>query len=155
MKRKHLWVSLLITAVIMIPTALVLAEPLLEDENFSEELPRSIDAASTDSSIGGLKIRGVWGYSGDKDPDGYLVGKVTKRGKQVIFQGVFNQSGKETRFHIVGLLKKGFLNGKITVGEKTIKITGLYRINKEKHLLRLRWLTPHNSGWAVGKIFIY
>lgn len=99
------------------------------------------------------KIRGIWGFAGDNESDGYFGGQLIKNRRVVVFRGVYNQTGNESYGKVVGIMKRGYFNGRLVTptGEKC-RIVGLYKIDRENKILKLRWMTPHRTGWAVAKI---
>lgn len=102
-----------------------------------------------------VKVRGVWGLAGDNESDGFFGGQLKRHGRFIIFRGLYNKTDNESMGKVFGIMKKGYFNGRIiTPGEYKCKITGLYDINKEYRTLKMKWLTPHNSGWAKAKIVI-
>jgi len=102
-----------------------------------------------------VKLRGMWGLAGDNESDGYFGGQITRRDRFAVFRGLYNKTDNETHGKIFGIMKKGYFNGGIVTptGEKC-RITGLYKIDKENKTLKMRWITPHNAGWAVAKTIL-
>ena len=102
-----------------------------------------------------IKIRGVWGLSGDNESDGYFGARIARRGRFAVFKGLYNKTDNETYGKVFGVMKKGYFNGRVVnpAGE-SCKITGLYHVDKENNILKMRWLTPHSGGWAVGKMIL-
>jgi hypothetical protein len=50
-------------------------------------------------------------------------------------------------------MKRGYFNGRVVNPDGvSIKITGLYKINRETKTFKMHWMVPHCSGWAVAKI---
>ena len=100
-----------------------------------------------------VKIRGVWGLSGDNESDGYFGARIVRRGRFAIFKGLYNKTGNESSGKVFGIMKKGYFNGRVVNPDgESCKITGLYHVDKEEDLLKMRWMTPLSSGWAIGKI---
>ena len=99
------------------------------------------------------KIRGLWGLAGDNESDGYFAGQLIKKPRVVVFRGVYNKTDNESYGKIIGIMKRGYFNGRIVTpeGEKC-RITGLYKIDQENKTLKMRWMTPHQMGWAIAKI---
>jgi hypothetical protein len=115
----------------------------------------SYESKSTIQTKRVVKVRGVWGIAGDNESDGFFGGRLIRRGRFIVFKGLYNKTDNETMGKVVGIMKKGYFNGVvITPGEYKCKITGLYDINKEDRTFKMKWLTPHNSGWARAKIVI-
>ncbi|HID25074.1 MAG TPA: hypothetical protein EYP23_01225 [Thermoplasmata archaeon] len=100
-----------------------------------------------------VRFRGIWGFTGDNETSGYFAGVITKRGRVAWVHGVWNTSDNENHGRLVGIMKHGYFNGRVSTGDETMRhVTGLYKINREKHVLRMRWITPHQGGWAVAKL---
>lgn len=100
-------------------------------------------------------LRGIWGYSGDNESDGYFGGIIERRNRFGLFKGVYNLSGNESKSRLVGVMRFGYFNGKIISHDgRKCHVTGLYKVEKEEQLFKLRWMTAHNDGWAVAKIVI-
>ena len=117
---------------------------------------QTVGYPSGDTSQKKVSLRGIWGYDGDSESDGYFGGRLIRKNRFVVFKGLCNTTGNESMSQVVGIMRHGFFNGKIVASNGSkCPITGLYRINKEKHLLKLRWMTPHESGWAVAKIIVH
>ena len=52
-------------------------------------------------------------------------------------------------------MKKGYFNGRVvSPSGESCKISGLYHVDNENETLKMRWMTPLSSGWAVGKIIL-
>jgi hypothetical protein len=99
-----------------------------------------------------LKIRGVWGFAGDNESDGYFAGRISRRGRFAFFNGLYNKTDDESYGKLIGIMKKGYFNGVIlNSDEDRCIITGLYKINKEDNTFKMRWITPYYGGWAAGK----
>jgi hypothetical protein len=100
-----------------------------------------------------ITVRGIWGLSGDNESDGYFGAKIVRRGRFGVFKGIYNKSGNESYGKVFGIMKKGYFNGRVVNPDgESCKIIGLYHIDKENELLKMRWMTPLGSGWAVGKL---
>ena len=101
------------------------------------------------------KIRGIWGFAGDNESDGYFGGRLIKNRRVLVFRGVYNKTGNESYGKIIGIMKRGYFNGRLVTpdGEKC-KITGLYKIDRENKTLKMRWMTPHQMGWALARFEI-
>jgi hypothetical protein len=141
------------------PTTLVLAEQSIADESsdndlnvlFEDTLDPSAASVSTESKQY-LIVKGRWGQGSDNETDGYFGARIIRRGRVGVFKGVYNKTDDSERHQIVGIMKKGYFNGKIITDEGEYKITGLYRVDKENKLLKLQWMVPGSGGWAVGRI---
>ena len=101
-----------------------------------------------------VKFRGIWGFAGDNETDGYITGVITKGKHAARLYGIWNEtndSGKKGK--IIGVLKRGYFNGRVVTENGTsYHIAGIYRVDREHHLLKIRWIMPRCSGWAVLKI---
>ncbi|HEC80823.1 MAG TPA: hypothetical protein ENI42_00125 [Thermoplasmatales archaeon] len=101
----------------------------------------------------GVRFRGIWGFTGDNESDGYFAGVVTKGRHVARLHGVWNTSDNGSKGRIIGVMRHGYFNGRVVTGNGSVEpIAGLYRVNKEKHVLRMRWMTPDRAGWAVARI---
>ena len=102
-----------------------------------------------------VKVRGVWGLAGDNESDGYFGARIERRGRVGVFKGLYNKTDNESFGKVFGIMKAGYFNGRVVnpAGE-SCKITGLYKIDKEENTLKMRWMTLHSGGWAVGKIIL-
>jgi len=102
-----------------------------------------------------VKLRGMWDLAGDNESDGYFGGQITRRGRFAVFRGLYNKTDNETHGKIFGIMKRGYFNGGIVTpdGEKC-RITGLYKIDRDNKTFKMRWITPHNAGWAVAKTIL-
>jgi hypothetical protein len=96
------------------------------------------------------RFRGIWGDLDDNETKGYTRGIIGKRGRAGFLRGVYNTTDGNGSFgRVYGILKYGYFNGKvITPNGNKIPITGFYRVNREKHVLHLQWMTPNRVGWA-------
>ena len=102
-----------------------------------------------------IKFRGIWGYEGSNETCGYLGGVLVKRERVVVLKGLWNTTDNMTKGNIVGILKKGYFNGKIITQNQTkCRIVGLYRYDAENNLLHLRWMTAQQTGWAHCRIIV-
>lgn len=100
-----------------------------------------------------VRFRGVWGFAGDNETDGYFAGVITKGRRVARMRGVWNTSDNESHGRLVGIMKHGYFNGRVITGNGTVQhITGLYKIDREKRVLKMRWITPHRGGWAVARL---
>lgn len=110
---------------------------------------------SDDESSVKIKVRGLWGHAGDNESDGYFGGYLTRRGRFGVFKGLFNLTGNESKTRIFGIMRHGYFNGKIINDDGSkYHVVGLYKVDKEDQLLKLRWMTRLGNGWGVGKIII-
>jgi hypothetical protein len=101
------------------------------------------------------EVKGIWGYTGENESSGYFAGRIMKNRRVSIFRGVFNTTDNESKGKIVGIMKLGYFNGRVITENGTkYRVTGLYDINRENKTLRIRWMTLHETGWAIGKIII-
>lgn len=168
---KKIYATLVAAAVLTawIP-ALVLADPVTDEERNKDEFIQILenvsndtqilenpssdtpDVASDDGRLEYVKVRGIWGHAGDNESDGYFGGKITRRERVAVFKGVYNETGNKNRTQIIGIMKRGYFNGKIVTEDGQYRITGLYKV--ENNLLKLRWTTAHANGWAVARIIL-
>lgn len=98
------------------------------------------------------RFKGVWGYTDGEEIEGYVGGVVGRRGRVGFLKGVWNTTDGETKGRVVGILKHGFFNGRITSedGEKT-PITGFYKVNQENNTFGIKWMTPNKSGFVRAR----
>jgi len=96
------------------------------------------------------RFRGIWGDLDDNETKGYTRGVLGRRGRAGFLKGVYNTTDGNGSFgRVYGVLKHGYFNGKvITPKGNKVPITGFYRVNREKHVLHLQWMTPNRVGWA-------
>ncbi|RLF53388.1 MAG: hypothetical protein DRN24_01040 [Thermoplasmata archaeon] len=100
-----------------------------------------------------ILLKGIWGYAGDNESDGYLIGKIIRNHRAGVFRGFYNTTNNETRGRIFGVMKHGYFNGRVVTPDgENCRIVGIYKINKEDRSFKLRWMTPHKTGWAIAKI---
>ena len=130
-----------------------------ETEGFQQQIRQQsrtpMGASTADVSQKYVKVRGIWGNAGDNESDGYFGGRIIRKDRFGVFRGLYNVTGNESKGKIVGIMKRGYFNGRLTTSNGSkCHITGLYKIDKENHLLKLRWMTPHKSGWAVARITV-
>lgn len=132
------------------------AEPLLIQGGYllRNRFQQNNGAATTDTpGKKSTKIRGIWGFTGDNESDGYFAGQLIKKPRVVVFRGVYNLTGNDSYGKVIGIMKRGYFNGRLVTpdGEK-YRIVGLYKIDRENGILKLRWMTAHRTGWAIGRI---
>ena len=81
--------------------------------------------------------------------------RITQRNRVGVFNRLYNMTGNESKTRIVGIMRHGYFNGKIiTEDGGKCPGTGLYKINRENQVFKLRWMTPHGTGWAVARIIL-
>ncbi|HEC89544.1 MAG: hypothetical protein DRN12_04505 [Thermoplasmata archaeon] len=152
MKKKQI-VFALLSIFILTTSALVFATPI--ENNLVDNKP-VINTKDTppenDTPPDSVKIIGAWGYMDDRTPDGYFGGKIIRKGRFAVFRGVFNETDSDNRTPFICIMKKGYLIGKVTTDDGIYRVVGLYRIDREKHLLKFKWMTAKLDGWAVGRI---
>jgi hypothetical protein len=134
-------------------------EELYEHSNENDELFEKATSSLSKNDLieKQFKVRGKWGNLGDKEYDGYFGGLITIKSTENdrlygVFKGRYNKTGEDSFGEFIGIMKKGYFNGKIVSDEGETKVTGLYKIDRENHLLKLQWMIPFHGGWAVGKI---
>jgi len=124
-------------------------------EQLNEQQLYAADGPPDDASQKKISLRGIWGHAGDKESDRYFGARITRRNRVGAFNGLYNTTGNESKTRIVGIMRHGYFNGKIiTEDGGKCPVTGLYKINKENQLFKLRWMTPHGNGWAVARIIL-
>jgi len=176
---KKIYMNVLFVAAIaaLIPT-LVMADTMIEKERYNSNLSSlSALSFSEENSLDSLFavddqtdkaplsysdqpyviVKGKWGNGTDPDFDGYFDGRITFRMTQVgnrigIFRGLYNKTGEDEKYSLIGIMKKGYFIGKITTSAAQYKLTGLYYIDQENQLLKMQWMIPRNSGWAIARI---
>ena len=147
MKKKQFMFAIL-SIFVMTTSILAFATPM---EN--SDITKNISTANNDNTPPqSVKIIGIWGYIDDRTPDGYFRGEITRKGRFAVFRGVFNETDNETRTPVIGIMKNGYFIGKVITDDGPYRVTGLYRIDREKHLLKLRWMAAREQGWAVGRV---
>ena len=99
-----------------------------------------------------LKILGKWGYIGDNETKGYFVAKIKRVRRALVIRGMWNTTDNTEKGRIFGVVKRCYFNGIIRTANKTIPVIGLLKIDRNKHIMRMKWMTPQGYGWAVGKI---
>jgi len=171
MKKTYIILLLVAALAVLIPT-LVFAEEAIDDDYSDDEYIESVDEnvdeffdeETPDVELNEcvpegkyLKVRGKWGNAGDREFDGYFGGRIAvitlENGKHIgVFKGLYNKTGEEEKGRIVGIMKKGYFNGKIISDEGDTKVTGLYKIDRENNLLKMQWMIPYHAGWAVARI---
>ena len=177
MKKTYMIVLFVAVIAAMIPT-LVIADDIIEENKadsyitelsavsfFEDDLLDSYFAGDgiarstmlNDSGPHYITIRGKWGSGKDPDFDGNFGGRITARmtqtGKRIgVFRGLYNKTGEDEKYSIVGIMKKGYFNGKITIADGEYKLTGLYYVDQENQLLKMQWMIPRNAGWAIARI---
>jgi hypothetical protein len=104
-----------------------------------------------------FRFRGVWGFAGDNESDGYVTGVIIKGRRVARLYGVWEETNdSQRRGKIFGILKRGYFNGKVIVENGTThRIVGIYKIDREHRLLKMRWMMPRCSGWAILKLGRY
>ena len=128
-------------------------EPLDRDQTMPIQETNINIAGTTDTTIALLndtsqvKFRGIWGYEGFNETSGYLGGVLVKRERVVVLKGLWNITDNITKGNIVGILKRGYFNGRIITQNQTkCRIVGLYRYNAENNLLHLHWMAVQQTG---------
>lgn len=137
-------------------------EPLSGDQAVFRYEPSLKNTTTTDTTysllyndISQVKFRGIWGYKGFNQTIGYLGGVLVKPERVVVIKGAWNTTDNFMKGNIVGILKRGYFNGRIITQNQTIgRIVGLYRYNAEKTLLNLYWMTTQQIGWAHCRILV-
>ena len=161
---KKQWITGIIIGVLLLmgASAIVYAkEPLYGDQAIFIQATSDNKAVKTDATLPlstdtpRVKYRGIWGYEGSNETSGYLGGVLVKRERVVVLKGLWNTTDNMTKGNIVGILKKGYFNGKIITQNQTeCRIVGLYRYNVENNMLHLHWMTAQQTGWAHCRILV-
>ncbi|HHH79718.1 MAG TPA: hypothetical protein ENL13_02320 [Thermoplasmatales archaeon] len=100
-----------------------------------------------------LRFRGVWGFAGDNESDGYIAGVITKGRGTAHLYGIWNTIDNESGGKVFGVMRHGYFNGRVTsINGTTYPIAGLYKVDREKHTLKMRWITPRRGGWAAARL---
>ena len=124
-------------------------------EQLDEQQLYAADEPLDDGPQEKVVLRGIWGHAGDNESDGYFGARITRRNRVGVFNGLYNTTGNESKTRIVGMMRHGYFNGKIiTEDSGKCPVTGLYKISRENQLFKLRWMTPHGTGWAVARIIL-
>lgn len=148
---------------LVIPTLVFAAEPEADETQNNDSLFSEVEQENKNDSIveclsektgKGLKVIGKWGHGKDEDSDGFFAARITRKGRVGLLKGVYNLTDEEEKTRILGIMKKGYFNGKIITAEGEVKLTGLYKVDKENHLLRMQWMSPGHAGWAIGRLSI-
>ncbi|MBE3122827.1 MAG: hypothetical protein IMZ58_11570 [Thermoplasmata archaeon] len=161
---KKQWMTGIIIGVLLLMGAstMVYAKgPLYGNQDISIQATSENTAVKTDTTLPlstdtpQVKFRGIWGYEGSNETCGYLGGVLVKRERVVVLKGLWNTTDNMTKGNIVGILKRGYFNGKIITQNQTkYRIVGLYRYDAENNLLHLRWMTAQQTGWAHCRILV-
>ncbi len=162
---KKQWMTGIIIGMLLFmgASAIVYAkEPLYSDQAVSLQTISDNKAVQTDTTLplfnndtSEVKYRGIWGYEGSNETCGYLGGILVKRERVVVLKGLWNTTDNMTKGNIVGILKRGYFDGRIITQNQTkCRIVGLYRYNEENNLLHLRWMTAQQTGWAHCRILV-
>ncbi len=133
----------------------VMAQENTYFEQLDEQQIYATDGPPDDASQKKVGLRGIWGYAGDNESDGYFGARITRRNRVGIFNGLYNTTGNESKTRIVGIMRHGYFNGRIITEDcGKCPVTGLYKIDRENQLFKLRWMAPHGNGWAVARILL-
>jgi hypothetical protein len=124
----------------------------LDNQARSDFLLTDLNETPKEKGTDGITLIGKWGHGRDKDSDGFFAAKIFRKGNVGVLKGVFNESGEDERTPFVCFMKKGYLVGNIVLDSHRVKITGLYRLDAEKEIVRMQWMTQGKAGWAVGRI---
>ena len=161
---KKQWMTGIVISMLLFMGAGVIVyaqEPLDRDQTTPLQETNTTKVGTTDTNIvllnntSQVKFRGIWGYEGLNETSGYLGGILMKRERVVILKGLWNTTDNITKGNIVGILKRGYFNGRILSQNQTkCRIVGLYRYDAENNLLHLRWMTTQQTGWAHCRILV-
>ena len=124
------------------------------DENFLGAEDPGDDVVSLDKCTDKIfKLRGKWGYQGDNLSDGFFGGYIKRRPKCGLFRGLVNSTENEEKFRLVGIMRHGYFNGRVIIDNETFyPVTGLYKVNRDEGIIKLKWMTPRSNGWAVARL---
>lgn len=155
---KKIWTMAIIIGMLLMGINTVVTASLNpEIKTYNEKpVPKALYKASEQSS--GLKYTpkarfvGIWGYIGDNETKGYVGGFIAKRGRIGVLKGVWNTTDNTSKGRVAGILKKGFFLGKVIINGSAQRIAGLYRVDKEKKIFQVKWMTKQKVGWAYCKI---
>ncbi|VVB61237.1 Uncharacterised protein [uncultured archaeon] len=161
---KKQWMTGIIISMLLLmgAGAIVYAqEPLYRDQTVSMQAKNTNKAGTTDTTIplsndtSRVKFRGIWGYQRSNETSGYLGGVLVKRERVVVLKGLWNTTDNMTKGKIVGIIKRGYFDGRIiTQNQTTCRIVGLYRYDAENNLLHFRWMTAQQTGWTHCDILV-
>jgi hypothetical protein len=161
---KKQWITGIIISILLLIGASVIVyaeEPLYRNQTFSMQTTNTNKARTTNITLPfsndttRVKFRGIWGYEQLNKTCGYLGGVLVKRERVVVLKGLWNTTDNMTKGKIVGILKRGYFNGRIITQNQTIyRIVGLYRYDSENNLLHLRWMTAQQTGWTHCRIIV-
>ncbi len=159
--KKRYYAGIAVTLLALIVPTLVFAAQLdtgIEKQN--KYLFSSIERVSADvmtsngsepcSTDRQLSIIGKWGK--DKVTEGYFAATISRKDRVAVLRGVYNHTGEQERTKFIGIMKKGYFNGRIITDEGGCKITGLYRVDTEQKVLRMQWMVPGSAGWAMARL---
>jgi len=106
-----------------------------------------------EKNIHRVKVIGKWGYSGENQSAGYFI-MVLKRVRKrlILVKGLLNTTNGSAKARFFGIAKRCFLNGVIRYDNRTIPVVGLLKIDRDNNVIRAKWMSPRESGWAVGRI---
>lgn len=110
------------------------------------------DLALSSKNAKKARFAGIWGYSGENETKGYVGGFLARKGRVGVLKGLWNTTDNTTKGRVAGILKKGFFVGKITTNGSGQRIVGLYRVDQEKKVLHVKWMTAQIVGWAHCRI---
>ena len=110
-------------------------------------IPLAASIPKRDIRVG---FKGIWREDGEK---GKFKGIIIHKGKINIMKGVWesiNGTGK-----IVGIMKRGYFIGRICEDGNKEPIVGLYKVNRDKKVIKMKWMTPTREGIAIAKIMLH
>jgi hypothetical protein len=162
---KKQWITGIIISMLLLTgaSAIVYAkDPLYRYQTLSIQATNTNNVVKIDTTLPlsndttQVKYRGIWGYKESNETCGYLGGILVKRGHVVVLKGQWNNTDNMSKGNIiVGILKRGYFNGRIITQNQTkCCIVGLYRYDAENNLLHLRWMTAQQTGWAHCHILV-
>ena len=135
-------------------------EPLFDSsdsqDNSFEVIPENPRSQPTTSEKPtqrrGIKFKGLWGYDEDNTTQGYVGGVLRRKCQHAVLLGRWNRTGSEETGKIIGKFHMGYFAGRVENPDgQRCHIIGLYKVDKENQLIKMKWMTPHQDGWAVFK----
>ncbi|HDO19868.1 MAG TPA: hypothetical protein ENG74_03985, partial [Thermoplasmatales archaeon] len=146
---KKMWAVVVIATLLMLPLSAMAIPSLSANKSIcSKSINRErLKMAYKHEWKHKVKVRGIWGYESNNNSSGIFAGVMTKTRKGIIlFKGIWKTDNNSSKGKIFGIMKKGYFNGRVITEGKVIPITGLYKVNREKRTIRMKWLMPNNYG---------
>ncbi|RLF36084.1 MAG: hypothetical protein DRN00_03565 [Thermoplasmata archaeon] len=112
-------------------------------------IPLAASIPKRDIRVG---FKGIWKEDGEK---GKFKGIIIHKGKINIMKGVWESINGTGRGKIVGIMKRGYFIGRICEDGNKEPIVGLYKVNRDKKVIKMKWMTPTKEGIAIAKIMLH